>query len=81
MNVDAQTLSAIADEFGLTLIGARIDDIIEPTPHAIALQIYGGGRNRWLIASAHPDLARIHYLHQKPRKLVQDPPAFAIRTR
>jgi len=81
MNVDAQTLSAVADEFGSTLIGARIDDIIQPTTHAIALQTYGGGRNRWLIASAHPQLARIHYLTQKPRKLVQEPPAFVMLLR
>ncbi len=81
MNVDAQTLSAVADEFGRALIGARIDDIIQPTPHAIALQTYGGGRNRWLIASAHPQLARIHYLERKPRKLVQEPPAFVMLLR
>ena len=66
MNVDALTLSAVADELSSSLIGARIDDVIQPTPHAIALQTYGGGHNRWLIASAHPQLARIHYLEKKP---------------
>jgi predicted ribosome quality control (RQC) complex YloA/Tae2 family protein len=81
MNVDAQTLSAVADEFGRALIGARVDDIIQPTTHSIALQTYGSGRNRWLIASAHPQLARIHYVGQKPRKLAQDPPAFVMLLR
>ncbi len=81
MNVDALTLTALVGEFHETLIGARIDDVIQPTPHAVALQTYGAGRNRWLIASAHPQLARVHYIERKPRKLVQDPPAFVMLLR
>src|SRR5271166_6285356 len=79
MHVDALTLDAVADEFGQTLIGARIDTVIQPTPQALALQIYSrADHNRWLIASAHPQLARIHILERKPRKLVLDPPSFVM---
>src|SRR5579883_2802248 len=81
MNVDALTLTALVGEFHETLIAARIDDVIQPTPRAVALQTYGAGRNRWLIASAHPQLARVHYIERKPRKLVQDPPAFVMLLR
>ena len=82
MPVDALTLDAVADEFGQTLIGARIDTVIQPTPQAVALQIYSRtGHNRWLIASAHPQLARIHFLERKPRKLVLDPPSFVMLLR
>ena len=35
--VDALTLAAVADEFRANLISARVDDVIQPTPHAIAL--------------------------------------------
>ncbi|HEX5439842.1 MAG TPA: NFACT family protein, partial [Ktedonobacterales bacterium] len=79
--VDALTLAAVADELRADLYGARIDDVIQPTPHAIALQCWGGGRNRWLLATAHPQLARLHLIDQKPRKLVTEPPAFVMLLR
>ncbi len=81
MQVDALTLAALASEFRSTLIGARIDDVVQPTPHAVALQTYGGGRNRWLIVSAHPEFARVHYIERKPRKLVLEPPSFVMLLR
>jgi predicted ribosome quality control (RQC) complex YloA/Tae2 family protein len=81
MHVDALTLSAIAGELRATLMGARIDDVIQPTPHAVALQCYGGGRNTWLLASAHPQLARVHLVEGKPRKLAAEPPAFIMLLR
>jgi len=40
MYVDAITLAAVIDEWRKVLIGARIDTIIQPTEHAIALQCY-----------------------------------------
>ena len=41
MFVDAITLAAVADEWRKMLIGARIDTIIQPTEHALAIQCYG----------------------------------------
>lgn len=79
--VDALTLAAIADELRTELHGARIDDVIQPTPHAVALQCWGGGRNRWLLATAHPQLARVHLIEHKPRKLVTEPPSFVMLLR
>ena len=81
MQVDALTLAALADEFRSTLIGARVDDIVQPTPHAVALQTYGSGHGHWLIMSAHPELARLHYVDRKPRKLVLEPPPFVMLLR
>src|SRR5262249_47746299 len=54
---------------------------IQPTPQAIALQCYGAGHNRWLLASAHPQFARLHLIGQKPRKLVAEPPALVMLLR
>ncbi|HEX5548085.1 MAG TPA: NFACT family protein, partial [Ktedonobacterales bacterium] len=79
--VDALTLAALAGELQTELHGARIDDVIQPTPHAVALQCYGSGRNRWLLATAHPQLARLHLIDQKPCKLVTEPPAFVMLLR
>ncbi len=81
MHVDALTLAAIAEELRSTIIGAHIQDVIQPTPRAVALQCYGGGQNVWLVASADPQLARAHLVHEKPRKLVAEPPAFVMLLR
>lgn len=81
MFVDALTLAALAGELRDDLRGARIDDVIQPTPESLAIQCWGGGRKRWLLASAHPQLARVHLINEKPRKLVAEPPAFIMLLR
>ena len=95
MYVDAITLAAVADEWRKLLTGARIDTIIQPTEHAIALQCYapnaqhvesggsGGpaGRNRWLYLSAHPQLARVHITALKPPRIASEPPPFVMLLR
>src|SRR5215470_17566823 len=81
MSVDALTLAALADELRVELYGARIEDVIQPTPESVALQCWGGGRKRWLLTSAHPQLARVHLVGAKPRKLVTEPPAFVMLLR
>lgn len=81
MQMDALTLAALADEFEHEMRGARVDDVIQPTPHSIALQLWGGGHNRWLVLSAHPQLAHVRLTSEKPRKLATDPPAFVMLLR
>lgn len=88
MHIDAITLAAIAGEWRLLLAGARIDTIIQPTAHSIAIQCYApalqqgqGGQNRWLYLSAHPQLARGHLTALKPSRIVSEPPAFVMLLR
>jgi predicted ribosome quality control (RQC) complex YloA/Tae2 family protein len=87
MHVDAITLAAVAGEWRSFLIGARIDTIIAPTQHAIALQCYApgapgqSGQNRWLYLSAHPQLARAHLTAIKPAKIVSEPSSFIMLLR
>lgn len=81
MQIDALTVAALRDELESTLQGARIEDIIQPTPAAIALLCWGGGQNRWLLASAHPRFARVQLLDEKPRKMANEPPAFIMLLR
>jgi len=86
MYIDAMTLAAVADELRILLVGARIDTIIQPTEHAIALQCYTpnqgqGGQNRWLYLSTHPQFARAHLTALKPAKIASDPPAFVMLLR
>lgn len=90
MHVDAMTLAAVADEWRMLLMGARIDTIIQPTEYALALQCYaprqegqeqGGGRNYWVYLSAHPQLARAHITARKPPRIASEPPAFVMLLR
>ena len=81
MYVDALALAALRDELQDALLGGRVDDVIQPTPYAVALQCYSHGQNFWLLVSAHPQYARVHLIEQKPRKLVAEPPAFVMLLR
>ncbi len=87
MYVDAMTLAAVADEWGVLLAGARIDTIIQPTEYALALQCYvparqdQGGQNRWVYLSAHPQMARTHLTALKPQKIASEPPPFVMLLR
>jgi len=87
MYVDALTLAAVADEWRTILADARIDTIIKPTEHAVALQCYApgmqgqGGQNRWLYLSAHPQFARAHVTALKPAKITSEPPPFVMLLR
>src|SRR5256885_9651918 len=91
MHVDAITLAAVADEWRTLLPHARIDTIIQPTEYAIAIQCYapgtqgtqgaGGGQNRWLYLSAHPQMARAHVTARKPARINSDPPPFVMLLR
>lgn len=87
MHYDAITLAAVGDEWRTLLIGARIDTIIQPTEHSIALQCYASstqgqsGQNHWLYLSAHPQMARAHLTALKPSRIASDPPAFVMLLR
>jgi predicted ribosome quality control (RQC) complex YloA/Tae2 family protein len=87
MQIDALTLAAVADEWRSLLIGARIDTVIQPTGHAIAIQCYTPpapdrtGQNRWLYLSAHPQLARAHLTAYKPARISSEPPPFVMLLR
>ncbi len=87
MYIDAMTLAALADEWRLLLARARIDTVISPTEHSLALQCYASGsegqsgQNRWLYLSIHPQFARAHITVRKPAKIVNEPSAFVMLLR
>jgi predicted ribosome quality control (RQC) complex YloA/Tae2 family protein len=87
MYIDAITLAALAAEWRLLLARARIDTIIQPTEHSLALQCYApgpvgqSGQNHWLYLSAHPQFARAHITARKPTKIASEPPPFVMLLR
>jgi predicted ribosome quality control (RQC) complex YloA/Tae2 family protein len=60
MYFDTLTLAAVADELRETILGGRIQRVVLTGPLSIGLEIYGRGRRHQLLASAHPQLARVH---------------------
>ncbi|PDW02444.1 Rqc2 family fibronectin-binding protein [Candidatus Viridilinea mediisalina] len=60
MYFDALTLAAVSDELRATILGGRIQRVVLTGPLSIGLEIYAQ-RQRWqLLASAHPQVARVH---------------------
>ncbi|MBA3947884.1 MAG: NFACT family protein [Herpetosiphonaceae bacterium] len=58
MYVDALTLNAVVAELRDTIMGGRIQRVLQPTPESIGLEVYAGRRANVLL-SAHPQRARI----------------------
>ena len=59
MNFDALTMWAVRDELR-RLIGGRVQRVIIPDELGVGLEIYAAGKRHWLLASAHPQYARVH---------------------
>ncbi len=81
MRIDALALAALADELSRQVGGARVDPIIAPTPHSVAMQCYAARQNRWLLISAHPQNARVCLVPARPAKLVAEPSTFIMLLR
>jgi predicted ribosome quality control (RQC) complex YloA/Tae2 family protein len=79
MYFDALTLAAVADELRETILGGRIQRVVLTGPLSIGLEIYARGRRRQLIASAHPQLARVHLVEARlSRGVEQDTPLLLL---
>jgi predicted ribosome quality control (RQC) complex YloA/Tae2 family protein len=79
MYFDALTLAAVADELRATIIGGRIQRVLLTGPLSLGLEIYAGRRRYQLIASAHPQLARVHLTAGRlSRGVEQDTPLLLL---
>ncbi len=73
MYFDALTLAAVASDLQHTICGGRIQRVWLPAQHSIALEIYAQQQRHYLIASAHPQHARVHLTMRKPSRGVEQP--------
>jgi predicted ribosome quality control (RQC) complex YloA/Tae2 family protein len=71
MYFDALTISAIAAELRAELLGGRVQQVLRPDRLSLALEMYAHRQRRYLLASAHPQAARVHLLSAKPRRGVE----------
>lgn len=73
MSFDVFSISALTDEFQDTLIGGRVQDVIDVDQLGIGLEIYANGKRHYLYMSADPNQPRIHLVEGKLRRGLMKP--------
>lgn len=73
MYVDALTIAALVDECEQAILGGRVQEVLCPQVLEVGLEIYSRGRRHFLLASAHPQLARVHLTSGRLRRGVDTP--------
>ncbi|NJN65992.1 MAG: fibronectin/fibrinogen-binding protein [Chloroflexaceae bacterium] len=73
MYFDALTLAAITDELRTTILGGRIQRVLLPDALSIGLEVYAHRQRHQLLASVHPQLARVHLVGGKLSRGVEQP--------
>jgi predicted ribosome quality control (RQC) complex YloA/Tae2 family protein len=68
MYLDAFTLSALVDEFMDTLVGGRVQDVIDVDHTGLGLEIYADRRRQYLYLSADHHTPRLHRVADKLRR-------------
>jgi predicted ribosome quality control (RQC) complex YloA/Tae2 family protein len=73
MTFDGLTLAAMAVELHQTLVGARVQKVIQPEPLGVAIELYGNHQRSWLVLSADPQQPRVYVASEKPGRGVESP--------
>jgi predicted ribosome quality control (RQC) complex YloA/Tae2 family protein len=80
MYVDAMTTAALADELNETIVGGRVQAVIELDSLSVGFEIYAG-RRRYLLASANAQSARCHLVPDRLRRGVEHPSPLGLLLR
>lgn len=72
MNFDAVTIAAVRDEIEKNLLGGRVERVVLPGDLALGLECYAKGKKQWLLATAHPQHARVHLTRERLRRVSED---------
>ena len=73
MYFDALTMAAVADELRAHILGGRVQQVLLPDNLSIGMEVYAHGERRYLLASAHPEHARLHLAREKLRRGAETP--------
>ena len=68
MYLDVFALSALVDEFLDTLVGGKVQDVLDVDQTGVGLEIYADRQRRYLYLSADSQTPRIHLLNEKLRR-------------
>jgi predicted ribosome quality control (RQC) complex YloA/Tae2 family protein len=73
MYFDALTMAAVAHELRDSVLGGRVQKVLQPDDLSIGLEVYAHRERRYLLASAHPQHCRVHLTQTKLRRGVETP--------
>ncbi len=79
--MDAITLAAMRRELDETLTGGRVQAVVQPDAHSLALEIFRDGARHWLLLSADASAPRVHLLAAKARRGVETDTPFLLMAR
>jgi predicted ribosome quality control (RQC) complex YloA/Tae2 family protein len=71
MYFDALTMAAVADELRVQILSGRVQQVLLSDDLSIGMEVYAHGERRYLLASAHPEHARLHLAGEKLRRGVE----------
>lgn len=81
MSFDVFTISALVDEFMDTLVGGRVQDVIDVDEMGLGLEIYANRRRHYLYMSADAKLPRIYLAAGKLRRGLMKPTQLGLLCR
>ncbi len=81
MYFDALTLAAVADELRATILGGRIQRVLLTGPLGIGMEVYARHQRHQLLASAHPQWARVHLVRHKLSRGAEQATPFLVLLR
>jgi predicted ribosome quality control (RQC) complex YloA/Tae2 family protein len=71
MYFDTLTLAAVADELRATILNGRIQRVLLTSSLSIGIEVYAHRKRFQVLASAHPQMARVHLMRGKPSRGVE----------
>jgi predicted ribosome quality control (RQC) complex YloA/Tae2 family protein len=81
MNLDAFTIAALADELLDTIVGGRVQDVLDVDETSICLEIYGNHARHYLLLNASAQNPRIHLVPDKLRRGLPQPTTLGLLLR
>lgn len=65
MSFDAIAIAAVADELRRTVLGGRVQRVVQADELTLGFELYAHHQRRWLLTSADPQHARVHLAGEK----------------
>lgn len=81
MNLDAFTLAALSDELLDTIVGGRVQDVLDVDETGIGLEIYANHHRHYLYLSADKTRPRVHLVPDKLRRGLPKPTTVGLLIR
>lgn len=81
MSFDVFTISALVDEFTDTLVGGRVQDVIDVDELGLGLEIYAHRKRHYLYASADANHPRVYLAGDKLRRGLMKPTQLGLLCR